>query len=365
MTLPITPTKYKNLISKARTLKSQIDNNKLDTNLVKEFIDFTLKTAGENFDNSILTPTDIAKMFKDYLKNEQSYIYKSGKYEHYWDYREDLSSSDLDNILKLANAEKTDTFAQAASYYIWEKYPEIELEDIGYIIKDFYEKNSEKVDEIRDVLDYEDYQFLSEIFYENIEYDLDVETVIRHSAPDDLTVYFGKNWDDEYMDIEYDFVQCFDEPEFLTNERDTPIDWLMSTQGYTREDLISEEKRKNSIFLKSLYDELFNDMIGLEGCQLIAIPSSDDFEAILNLSRRKNVKINKSTSFGFFNRIHGGGCSLNIQLEKDIIIEEKSPIYEVKMAYQNSSYNYSPDAVYGLARSRYANDLEIIETKKE
>lgn len=116
--LPITPTEYKNLISKARTLKSQVDKNKLDTNLVKEFIDFTLKTAGENFDNSILTPTNITEMFKDYLKNEQSYIYKSGKYEHYWDYREDLSSSDLDKILKLANAEKTDTFAQAASYYI-------------------------------------------------------------------------------------------------------------------------------------------------------------------------------------------------------------------------------------------------------
>lgn len=97
----------------------------------------------------------------------------------------------------------------------------------------------------------------------------------------------------------------FDEPKFLTNERNTPIDWLMQTQGYSREDLISEEKREKSVFLTTLYEELFGYMNGLDGCQLIAIPDSDDFEAILNLTRRKNVKINKGTNFGFFNRIHG------------------------------------------------------------
>ena len=135
----------------------------------------------------------------------------------------------------------------------------------------------------------------------------------------------------------------------------------MSTQGYTREDLVSEEKRNNSVFLKSLYEELFDYMNGLEGCQLIAIPSSDNFEAILNLTRMKNAKINKSKNFGFFNRIHGSGCGLSIELEKDIIIDEQSPVYNVTMDYHNSFGDYSPDAVYGLARSRYGNDLEVVD----
>ena len=365
MTLPITVPEYKQLISKARKLKSQIDNNNLNLDLVKHFVNFTLNTAPEDFDTTTLTKDDISKMFKEYLEKEYSYNFKQGKYEHYWDYREDIQSSDLEEILKLANKEKAENFTQATNWYLFEKYPEIESEDIGYIIDDFYKQNSEKVNEIKDVLDDDDYYFLSEIFYENIEYDLDVETLLRHSAPEDLTVYFGQTWDDEYGDIEYDFVQSFDEPEFLTNERDTPIDWLMSTQGYTREDLISEEKRKNSKFLTSLYEELFDYMNGLEGCQLIAIPRSDDFEAILNLSRRKNVKINKSTYFGFFNQVHGSGCGLSIELEKDIIIDENSPVYNVKMAYHNDFGNYSPDAVYGLALSRYRGDLEVIEDKKE
>ena len=365
MTLPITVPEYKQLISKAKNLKSQIDENKLDNKSVKDFVEFILNTAPEDFDTKTLTKDDIAQMFENYLIKEFTRHDKSVKYEHYWDYRDNLSSSDLEEILQKANNENIETFVQAAKYHLFEKYPEIEWDDIEYIISDFYDVNFQKANEIKEVLNHKDYQCLSEIFYENMKYDLDVETVLRHSAPDDLTVYFGQTWDDEYTDIEYDFVKCFNDSEFLTNERNTTIDWLMSTQDYTREDLISEEKRKNSIFLKSLYAELFNDMIGLEGCQLIAIPSSDDFEAILNLSRCKNVKINKSTSFGFFNRIHGSGCSLDIQLEKDIIIDEKSPIYEVTMAYYNSFGNYSPDAVYGLARSRYGNDLEIIKTMKE
>lgn len=359
MTLPITTTEYKELISKAHILKSQIDNKQL----VQDFVDFTLSTAPENFDTTKLTKEQIEEMFEDYLLNDEFRNYK--KYEHFWNYDEDLSSEQLEQILEKANNENIENFKQATTYHIFENYPEIEWDDVQYFIDEFFKKNKDKQDEIEDVLNGEDYHILSDVFYEHIDYDLNVETLLNNSAPDDLAVYFGTNWDDSYADMQFDFIECFNQPEFLTNERNTPIDWLMSTQGYTREDLISEEKRKQSKFLTSLYKELFDYMIGLEGCQLIAIPSSDDFEAILNLSRRKNVKINKSTSFGFFNRIHGSGCGLDIQLEKDIVIDKKSPIYEVTMDYHNSFGNYSPDAVYGLAKASRGNDLKIIESKKE
>lgn len=204
-------------------------------------------------------------MFKNHLITEFENSYKQKKYEHYWLYDDDLSSSDLKNILKLANKENIETFAQAANYYLSTKYPRIEEDDIDFIISDFYDVNFVKADEIKEALDYENYPFLSEIFYENMEYDLDVEIVLKHSIPDDLTIYFGKTWDDEHSYIEYEFVQMFNKPEFLTNDRNTPIDWLMKTQGYTRKDLISEEKRKNSVFLTTLYNELFDYRIGLEG----------------------------------------------------------------------------------------------------
>lgn len=327
MTLPVTTLEYKDLIAKARTLKEQLDNDNLDKSFLKEF--------------------------------------PNKKYEHYWDYREDLSSNDLEKILNLANTEKAESFVQATQWYLFQECPELDTEDIDYVISEFYKTCREKVDKIKDTLDWEEYSFLSDIFYDTIDYDLDVETLLSHSAPEDLTVYFGETWDDTYADIEYDFIEIFDKPEFLTNERNTPIDWLMQTQGYTREDLVSEETREKSVFLTTLYEELFDYMNGLEGCQLIAIPDSDDFEAILNLTRRKNVKINKGTNFGFFNRIHGSGCGLSIELEKDIIINETSPIHEVTLKTYNNSWDYSPNAVYGLARKFRGNDLTIVKNESE
>lgn len=361
MTLPITTIEYKDLISKARTLKNQLDSDTLDKSFLKDFIKFTLDTAPKNFDTTKLTKDEIKKSFIQFLEKE----YPNKKYEHYWDYRDDLSSNDLEKILNLANTEKAESFVQATQWYLFQEYPDLETEDIDYVISEFYKTCREKVNEIKDTLDWEEYSFLSDIFYDTIDYDLDVETLLNHSVPEDLTVYFGETWDDEYADIEYDFIEIFDEPDFLTNERNTPIDWLMQTQGYTREDLVSEEKRKNSVFLTTLYEELFDYMNGLEGCQLIAIPDSDDFEAILNLTRRKNVKINKGTNFGFFNRIHGSGCGLSIEIEKDIIIDETSPIYEVTLKSYNNSWDYSPDAVYGLARKFRGNDLTIVKNESE
>lgn len=357
MTLPITTLEYKDLIAKARTLKEQLDNNNLDKSFLKEFIKFTLDTAPKDFDTTKLTKDDIKALFIKFLEKE----FPNKTYCHYWDYRDELASSNLEEILKLANLENAESFIQAATWYIFEEYPETDTYDLDYVINEFYNTYSKKVDEIKDLLDWEEYSFLSDIFYNTIDYDLDVQTLLRHSAPEDLTVYFGETWDDAYADIEYDFIEMFNEPEFLTNERNTPIDWLMQTQGYSREDLISEEKREKSVFLTTLYEELFDYMNGLEGCQLIAIPDSDDFEAILNLTRRKNVKINKGTNFGFFNRIHGSGCGLSIELEKDIIIDENSPIYEVTLKQYNSRFDYSPNPVYGLARRFHGNDLEVVD----
>ena len=70
MTLPITTLEYKDLIAKARTLKEQLDNDNLDKSFLKEFIEFTLKTAPEDFNTTKLTKDDIKTLFVKYLEKE-------------------------------------------------------------------------------------------------------------------------------------------------------------------------------------------------------------------------------------------------------------------------------------------------------
>ena len=216
---------------------------------------------------------------------------------------------------------------------IWNGYPDYEK------INEFYERNPD--------LD-EDDDFYLELFNDYIDTDLNVETLLRNSAPEDMTIYFGQNWDDDYYDIEARY-----------NDGDTtvstPIEWLLATQGYTPEDLKNEETVLKSPFLTSLSEELYDYDTELDGMQLIAIPDSNDFEAILAVARKNGV-IKASTTFGLFNRLHGGGSGLSIELEKDIHLDESAPVYDVTLAYRNNSYNYSPDAVYGLVRKKFTGE---------
>ena len=253
----------------------------------------------------------------------------------YWDYRDELSATAQETILKEALQNDT-SFENEATWYVQENMewlPDYEK------INEFYERNPDLE---------EDDDFYLELFNDYIETDHNVETLLRNSAPEDMTIYFGQNWDDDYHAIEERY-----------NDNDTtvstPIEWLIATQGYAPEDLKNEETVLKSPFLTSLNEELYDYDTELYGMQLIAIPDSNDFEAILAVARKQGV-IKASTAFGLFNRIHGGGSGLSIELEKDIQLDESTPLHDITLAYRDNSYNYSPDAVYGLVRKTFTGD---------
>lgn len=253
----------------------------------------------------------------------------------YWDYRDELSATAQETILKEALQNDT-SFENEATWYVQENMewlPDYEK------INEFYERNPDLE---------EDDDFYLELFNDYIETDHNVETLLRNSAPEDMTIYFGQNWDDDYHAIEERY-----------NDNDTtvstPIEWLIATQGYAPEDLTNEETVLKSPFLTSLSEELYDYDTELDGMQLIAIPDSNDFEAILAVARKQGV-IKASTTFGLFNRIHGGGSGLDIELEKDIQLDESAPLHDITLAYRNNSYDYSPDAVYGLVRKKFTGE---------
>lgn len=253
----------------------------------------------------------------------------------YWDYRDDLSATAQETILKDALQNDT-SFENEATWYVQENMewlPDYEK------INEFYERNPDLE---------EDDDFYLELFNDYIETDHNVETLLRNSAPEDMTIYFGQNWNDDYHAIEERY-----------NDNDTtistPIEWLITTQGYVPEDLANEETVLKSPFLTSLSEELYDYDTELYGMQLIAIPDSNDFEAILAVAHKRGV-IKASTTFGLFNRIHGGGSGLGVELEKDIRLDESAPIHDLTLAYRDNSYDYSPDAVYGLVRKKFTGE---------
>ena len=153
----------------------------------------------------------------------------------YWDYRDELSATAQETILKEALQNDT-SFENEATWYVQENMewlPDYEK------INEFYERNPD--------LEEED-EFYLELFNDYIETDFNVEQLLRNSAPDDMTIYFGQSWDDDYHAIEERY-----------NDHDTtvstPIEWLIATQGYAPEDLTNEETVLKSPFLTSLSEE--------------------------------------------------------------------------------------------------------------
>lgn len=253
----------------------------------------------------------------------------------YWDYNDQLSSTALETILKDALENET-TFINATEWYVQENaewMPDYET------INEFYDQYPEIE---------EDNDFYLDLFHEYIKTDFNVSQLLQNSAPKDMTIYFGQSWDDDYHAIE----ERYNDHNTTVS---TPIEWLIATQGYAPEDLANEETVLKSPFLTSLSEELYDYYTELNGMQLIAIPDSNDFEVILDVAHKQGV-IKASTTFGLFNRIHGGGSGLSIELEKDIQLDDSAPIHEVTLAYRNNSYDYSPDAVYGLVRKKFTGE---------
>lgn len=356
---------YKILVSKARNLNEKIKNGDATNGDILDLIQSILETIPNNFDEHLITPEEAGNMFREYL----SKVFPNPEHRvltHYWDRDDSFSSKELESIMNSAIENESDNFEyEADDYLVFDDnvYANVICNDIDNIINDFYIQNKH-VDEIRE-LDESNYISLLDIFDDMISYDINAAQLLDHSRFEDLTLHFPEDESITDTSIYDNFVKIFDTPKFLEVPRVTTLDWLLNTQDYTREDLRSEDKRNKSVFLKTLYEELFNYISSdaIAYCHIIALPESNDFNAILSLATKREVIIKKNTPFGLFDPFNGSGSGLGIELEKDILMNEKTlNDYDIYLtySYSNTFGNYSPISVYGYdIRNKNINTLEL------
>ena len=360
---------YKILVSKARNLNDKIRNDNATNGDVLDLIQSILETVPNNFDDHLITPEEAGNTFREYL----SKVFPNPEHRtltHYWDRDDSFSSKELERIMESAIENESNNFEyEAADYLVFDDniYANVICNDIDNIINDFYIQNKH-ADEIRE-LDDLNYINLLDIFDDMISYDINAAQLLDHSRFEDLTLHFPKDEGITDTSIYENFVKIFDTPKFLEVPRVTTLDWLLNTQDYTREDLRSEDKRNKSVFLKTLYEELFNYISSdaIAYFHLIALPESNDFNAILNLATKREVILKKNTPFGLFNPFNGSGSGLGVTLEKDILINEKTlKDYDTYLtySYSNKFGDYSPISVYGYdIRNKNINTLELPKSK--
>lgn len=360
---------YKLLVSKARNLNDKIRNGNATNGNVLDLIQSILETVPDNFDEHLITVEKAGNMFREYL----SKVFPNPEHRtltHYWDRDDSFSSKELESIMESAIENESDNFEyEAGDYLVFDDntYANVICNDIDNIINDFYIQNKHG-DEIRE-LDESNYISLLDIFDDMISYDINAAQLLDHSRFEDLTLHFPEDEGIVDTSIYNNFIEIFNTPKFLEVPRVTTLDWLLNTQGYTREDLQLEDKRNKSVFLKTLYEELFNYISSdaIAYCHLIALPESKDFNAILNLATKQEVILKKNTPFGLFDPFNGSGSGLGITLEKDILMNKTTlKDYDTYLtySYSNKFGNYSPISVYGYdIRNKNINTLELPKSK--
>ena len=300
---------------------------------------------------------------KDYLyKSNVFYINLNGNmvYSEYWDYRDSLQSSTLKRVIN--DAQKWDISVVQALYdYVCENdWLSFDTE----IFKLANQYMEEYCDSIVDADDLDVLDTIRDYIVDSVIYEHNLEDLLNNSTLDDLTIYFGENWDDSYNDLSV-WIDAYEEFEENTqicddtiNElKNTTVGWLIKSQGY---DVIDIFTNKNDEFCKQVYSELYEYTSDLSGLQLIALPNTTDFEAVLDLYKKKSVIIKKGTIFGLFNQIHGSGSGLEIKTVKDIEVNDTIE-YDIDIEYHNSSYNYSPNCVYGYITRPNKEQLESVK----
>lgn len=254
--------------------------------------------------------------------------------EEMWEARDDLKNELGSFVAKWIN-ENTD----------FEIDPEIPYSDL----------NDEEVDAFDDFL------------WENLEYDIDFETLKKNTKIEEITISISPDEyaEDGYREMtKYQLFNYYGEskinPEDFTVEgleevkdeltdarRPDMINWLVQTQGYELSDLYEPEKIANSKFLESLRSELCDWVTELNG-GLSVTAIGADFESLESALGEKNIIISPENKQYIGISGNGEGSSLEIKLEKELVIPRKWCHVDF---YVNNPSDYSVQGTYGLVNS--------------
>lgn len=254
--------------------------------------------------------------------------------EEMWEARDDLKNELGSFVAKWIN-ENTD----------FEIDPEIPYSDL----------NDEEVDAFDDFL------------WENLEYDIDFETLKKNTKIEEITISISPEEyaEDGYREMtKYQLFNYYGEskinPEDFTVEgleevkdeltdarKPDMINWLVQTQGYELSDLYEPEKIANSKFLESLRSELCDWVTELNG-GLSVTAIGADFESLESVLGEKNIIISPENKQYIGISGNGEGSGLEIKLEKELVIPRKWCHVDF---YVNNPSDYSVQGTYGLVNS--------------
>lgn len=321
---------------------AQAENQYRSKEIALDKMDSSEVTFTLGKDSMVLTK-EIERVLVEWLPNSKYlFVGKDGKptYQQYWDYNDDISTNMFEEIMEFAQKDlynwdkENHSLENAILSYGWDNFWFEDSADIvDYnVAKEFFLAHQELFsiygfDCVFDIEGTPIFDSLREVIMEYIDIDYNIKQLLKNTSNLNATLFFDSElfsdldeaWNPNYEDFE----------DTNDNRKESFIGWLLKTQGYTIEELVDEEKRLKNPFLDKVWSELYDyrDLLGLDAVAIIPV-SLDD---IFNYKFKGNAVIKAGTTFGFFNAFVGSGTGLEIEIEKDIVLEDE--------IYQNTYLN--------------------------
>lgn len=282
-----------------------------------------------------LSPYSIHELFTKYLKN----TYDINKpFIHRWEPKDRLSESQVKEIFNISKNNNFEMpFEEATEVFFAVNRKDFDLLpfDIELVVNNFYKKYKSKYPNLKEIVDEYKIDFYN-TFMKNLDYNENVKGLLDQTNLTrlDIVVY-----DSSELESYYD--KC--------------INWLLKTQGYTKEYLYLKKEVDKSIFLSTLNTalELNNRKQNLDPInnpiELVILAYTDDFNHSIALGTKKNIVINKSARL-FFRDKSEGYFGPTITLDSNIIVDENTPILDIR-------FNCNKGPSY-----RKSFDLKIVDT---
>jgi len=202
--------------------------------------------------------------------------------------------------------------------------------------------NEEKYGELE--VDEED--FVCEWIREEVAINFPYDELLKQ----DVTVNIMMDTGDGNYDYTLNNFLSYNASEDEEIEEESSILWLVRQQGYTKEDLekaIKEGTENN--FLKSVIQELLNVSTHMNALTFFVKMS---LRELIDLENKKTITVSKYTSIGLLDVWSGAGGTLEIVLERDVVI----PL-ELADVNIDGGRGYSADSIYGLMNSFWTDSV--------
>ena len=315
--------------------------------------------------------------FSEILIKYEEEIKKAIKKEYphgqtiYFNYNDRITENDVNKALE--NSKDHGGFLNALKDNIdeemWESRDDLKNE-LGSFVAEWVNENTDF--EIDPEITYsaqtdEEVDAFDDFLWNNLEYDIDFETLKKNSKIEEITISISPDEyaEDGYREMtKYQSFNYYDESkinpenftakgleevkdELIDTRKPDMINWIVQSQGYELSDLYDPEKVAKSKFLESLRSELCDYTTVLNGSLSVTAIGSD-FESLEAALGEKNIVVSPQNNQYIGITGIGEGSGLEIKLEKELVIPRKWCHVDF---YIDRPSEYSVQGTYGLVDS--------------